>query len=256
MVNEILAEEIQDMMNDDVEPLSVWGALDVDKQLLDYEELRRLLVTDEIISSIETKTMTMTMTEIESDFDYDDESTLSDTYDNDDDDSWNGTYDDGFYSRPFKKQHTSFDADEDESDRESMEREDDVSESHVSIRTPSLDEQNAIILQSHSIREVSPEQTHSPMSMRFPELADVQVQVQRALTKLECSMRRSEATRMFVKRQRFHSSVHTKNDESAETTSMTDFSASRNNSAIAETRRRLYHMIHTGVSFSAMDPSF
>jgi hypothetical protein len=87
---------------------------------------------------------------------------------------------------------------------------DDISTSHVSIRTPPQDDPQALMFHNGigvpNACEVTPEPpsnvTH-PL-VYVPQLSDVQMQVQRTLRKLACSMRRSDETRIFLKRQRLH----------------------------------------------------
>lgn len=87
---------------------------------------------------------------------------------------------------------------------------DDISTSHVSIRTPPQDDPRVLMFPNGDsiahISEVTPEpSTNVTLQMiSLPQISDVQMQVHRTLRKLACSMRRSDETRTFLKRQRLH----------------------------------------------------
>lgn len=87
---------------------------------------------------------------------------------------------------------------------------DDISTSHVSIRTPPQDDPRVLMFPNGNsiahISEVTPEpSTNVTLQMiSLPQISDVQMQVHRTLRKLASSMRRSDETRTFLKRQRLH----------------------------------------------------
>jgi hypothetical protein len=85
---------------------------------------------------------------------------------------------------------------------------DEMSTSHVSIRTPPQDDPQAFMFRNGNSFahhcEVTPEPpTNVTLPMiSMPQISEVQIHVQRTLRKLACSMRRSDETRIFLKRQR------------------------------------------------------
>lgn len=88
-------------------------------------------------------------------------------------------------------------------------------------------------------REITPEQVPSSVvpAVDLQELAELDMSCQRAMKKLECSMRRSDATRLIVKRQRLNSSHKSENEQHRR------FFTCSHAREIAETRQELYDAI-------------
>jgi hypothetical protein len=180
-------------------------------------------MSEDMLSNTSDKnlTMTLSMTEVALESDDNDESisVMSDINDDIDKCGWDGSS--GKYlvwSRSSSKLFPSFYGDDDEDD--DYESFDDYSEdsdhesgdnnstSHVSIRTPPQDDLQALMFRNdHRFPnrcEVMPE---PPANLTLPTtsvplMSDVKLHVKRTLQKLACSMRRSDETRTFLKRQR------------------------------------------------------
>ena len=178
--------------------------------------------------------MMLSMTEVEESDDNDDSFSIMSDYNNDEIGSTSG-WDDSSRnhlprSRTCTKSVPSFYGDDDEDEdyesiadySEDMDFDDDdvddvvddISTSHVSIRTPPQDDPQAWMFRNgQSVVnhcEVTPEPpTNVTLPMiSAPQMSGVQIQVHRTLRKLACSMRRSDATRTFLKRQRLQYHLH------------------------------------------------
>ena len=88
---------------------------------------------------------------------------------------------------------------------------DDISVSHVSIHTPLPDDPRALMFPNGNgishIVEGTPEPSTNNGALQMislPQIPDIQRQVDHTLQRLACSMRRSDETRTFLKRQRLH----------------------------------------------------
>jgi hypothetical protein len=142
-------------------------------------------------------------------------------YGDDYDDKYNDEYDDGYGSDCI---------DESEYD-------DEISDSHVSIRTPPQDDPHAIMFpHTDYMHEVTPKTSHAPIIVQFSQLSDINHQVQRSLKKFACSMRRSDETRTMIKRQK----IQQQPQQNANTNKSIEFEI--------EERRRVYNMIQIGLS--------
>ena len=207
---------------DDDEPIDLWneeGQISADVGITDY------FYTN---SSFHHMRMMLSLAEVDTESDgFDDTFTMMSDHDNEDvtDTHRSCRPSENYQLLPclYKKSFPSFygDDDQDDDDDKSFddcsestggesgdEAADEISTSHVSIRTPPQDNLQARMFPNGNnldhFLQVTPEPpANVSLPMTFmPQMSDVQMQVQRTLRKLACSMRRSDATRTLLKRQR------------------------------------------------------
>ncbi len=253
---------------DDDEPIDLWneeGQISVDVGMTDYfytnstfHHMRMMLSMTEVVTQSHGFDDTFSMMSDHDDGDISD--TLSSSHP-----SENYQLLPCMYKKSFPSFYGDNDDDEDDDDDKSFEDysesigdesgddvADEISASHVSIRTPPQDDPQARLFPNGNNLEhylqVTPEPPANvslPMTL-MPQMSDVQMQVQRTLRKLACSMRQSDATRTLLKRQRcqykYHSETPTEATKEGKEGS-TDFEEHNDTNSDGATSKKLSHSV-------------
>lgn len=209
------------------ESLGLWENFDNDENLLDNSDHHQSMI-DDVVSD------DFLMMEVE--VDLDDHASEGGAHGSHDD-NWDLNDDGGADAnhRANEKLPSFNDDGEDEDDSDSDDE--DYEDDDDTPRTPSQGDRQVFLFKSENVHEITPEQ-QVPTKINLPDLADLQLHFQRTMKKLAKSMRRSDETRLIVKRQRLQSPLF-KDEESD-----SDFFPSYHANAMEESRQKLYQMIN------------